>query len=396
MKTGFGTAAPDYRPPAPAWNGLQDFRAHVHVPRWTLPACITIFFGLIFCASALFDGSSTGRALFGLALLSAGLIWLAWDRLGRERYLRRLHRQALARGLTAHAYATRFEMPKHDAAPRPALVLIATRVSSAQAAHLLHAFDDWCESLSADGKAYQSVLKQIEAREPSFSIPELLGVEHTTLALTEILGPEASGAWLVTACDSERDSPWRMLLPTRDGGRWRMLPLTRADAPAAAIPSPARAAARPGRPMMSVCWWEYGPIYSTAARGKIASIAPGQAPSRFPASILRGRRERQLLRLREHGARHAGTLDWIHFKEATLDGAFFDAGVRYDTPAGPRQVSARMRTAPALVPQQGTPVIVFEDEAGEILIEPDPADRTPFETSIERYIYREASGAGGS
>jgi len=200
------------RPPVPPWQAFDDFRAHAGVPRWSGSAFTLVFFALVpaFWAwkrhsdAEPNQGLTRAIAAVAVAVVVGGLFWAAWDRYGRERYLRRVHRRALAHGIAVHAYPTSFRMDdsgnSHGHRTKPTILLVDARLPEATARRLHGAFEAWCDRLAADPAA------TAQAREAVWY--------RRMVALSEIFGPEATGAWLSEIPSDMRGdrSPWRLLL----------------------------------------------------------------------------------------------------------------------------------------------------------------------------------------
>ncbi|OBH14864.1 hypothetical protein [Mycolicibacter sinensis] len=100
----------------------------------------------------------------------------------------------------------------------------------------------------------------------------------------------------------------------------------------------------------------------------------------------------RILRLRATGTRYRGVV------AALPDPATWNQGgnvpIRYQHQTGERVVSVRVNTYAHKIPVPGTPVIVFADHRGDLLVELDPAH--PVEYHPDNRPYESDSSGGGS
>jgi hypothetical protein len=118
----------------------------------------------------------------------------------------------------------------------------------------------------------------------------------------------------------------------------------------------------------------------SAAVALLAAVWLLTVVARLPGALGHARKRQSTIeRLRRDGHRYAGRLwlggvrFWLHSDPE------LDVSVTYESPAGRREVSARMRSSPERVPKNGSQVIVLTDLAGAVHIELDPAVEPVFE-----------------
>ncbi|MFI6427817.1 hypothetical protein [Promicromonospora sp. NPDC050880] len=107
--------------------------------------------------------------------------------------------------------------------------------------------------------------------------------------------------------------------------------------------------------------------------------------ARLPGALRHARgRQETIERLRRDSLRYTGRLRlgevrlWLH------NDPELDVTVVYDTPAGRREVTARMRTSADRVPVDGSAVVVLDDLRGALHVELDP-DADPVFAPEQRY-----------
>lgn len=199
------------RRPIPTWRSFDDFRTHAVVPRWSGSALTLLLFAILPAVWAWkrdHDGAENVTFTLVVAALAAAMVlgalaWLLWDRYARESYLRRVHRRAVERSFPVHVYATPFHA--HDYGDnqslrtKPTVLLVDARLSDAAAGRLHAAFGTWCQRLAHDPDATRRARDAVGSRR--------------MVALTEIFGPDAAGAWLsaVPLDMRERRAPYALL-----------------------------------------------------------------------------------------------------------------------------------------------------------------------------------------
>lgn len=196
------------RPPIPDWQEVAGFARNVVVPRWRGTALFLLGFSVVCGISAWLRGLNPHNdpiftnVLFVIAgvMFAVGLIWLAWDTYGRSRIVRRMHRRALRVGVAAHAYPATFRASSGGDSPgtTATMLLVDAALTEVAAARVSAAFGAWCDRLTADIEATRGARAEM--------------LHRRVIALTEIFGPGAEGAWLVEKPQDDVDTPWRLLL----------------------------------------------------------------------------------------------------------------------------------------------------------------------------------------
>ena len=111
--------------------------------------------------------------------------------------------------------------------------------------------------------------------------------------------------------------------------------------------------------------------------------------------------QRTIVAIRTNGEHYAGRLEHVDFRHSRIGHlSQFSVRVSFDTPEGPRVVTAQMEADPERVPLEGEPLLVIvstirgrRGPREQILIEPDPDRPLRFDPDSGKYV---VTADGGS
>lgn len=199
------------RPALPDWRDFDVFTRQVSVPPTTPSPLGTVGVGLFFVLCAWlkdFRGFfGIGFAVLAALLVIAGLCFLWYERpRQQQRRVCRVYGRCLAHGVGGHAYRTSFAYiwGENSSTETTTSLLIDERLPDDAAAQLQHAVRIWLARVLADPHMKSQAADAYENR---FVVP-----------VSEIFGPEATGAWLIRD-QEEDDTPWRLLIDRPNGVR---------------------------------------------------------------------------------------------------------------------------------------------------------------------------------
>ncbi|MET2716964.1 hypothetical protein ABXV03_14630 [Streptomyces harbinensis] len=142
--------------------------------------------------------------------------------------------------------------------------------------------------------------------------------------------------------------------------------------------------------------WNRGQVANATvfATGALAVAAAGALVAPFAVrGVRRARRDAaRILRLRETGVRRMGIVAALPDPKGWDQGG--DVPIRYQDDTGERTIPVRVNTWAHQIPVPGTPVVVFTDGTGDLLVELDPDH--PLEYHPDNRPYESDSSGGGT
>ncbi|RBM11795.1 hypothetical protein DEH69_21145 [Streptomyces sp. PT12] len=142
--------------------------------------------------------------------------------------------------------------------------------------------------------------------------------------------------------------------------------------------------------------WNRGQLANAVvfATGALAAAAACLITALFAIrGVRRARRDvARILRLRATGTRRAGVVAALPDPKGWDRGG--DVPIRYQEETGEQLIRMRVNTYAHKIPVPGTPVIVFTDASGDLLVELDPD--YPLEYHPDNHPYESDSGGGGT
>ncbi|MGV0834249.1 hypothetical protein [Mycolicibacterium thermoresistibile] len=197
------------RPQLPDWRDAEVFADRVRLRPTTPSPLGTVGVGGFLVLLAVLAGWQDRSAVLVWGLgsaaavcLTAGVFWMWWLPARHQHRVRRMHARALVHGVGGHAYRTGLSWHDGEGSPTPIFLLLDERLSDDAAARMQHAFRIW--------------LRRILADRASLSAARQMFTHRWAVPVTEIFGPEATGAWLVLDQGAD-DSPWRLLIDRPTG-----------------------------------------------------------------------------------------------------------------------------------------------------------------------------------